>query len=163
MPPPAAVGWRSCLWLSLTYWGPLLLLRPFADIPLNDDWQYAYVVRGLLESGRLRLSDMSAPSVVALTALFLVNPLLFVLTPSFLTDVNALALALVAVALSCRGLGTRGGGLGWIFAGSLFSAAAYGVRQTGLMIPAGLTLFLWLRGRAALNGAEGGARAPVPA
>ena len=188
---------RGLLLLSLAFWGAVLLLRPFADIPNNDDWAYAFTVRTLLETGRLRLSDWATPNLVsqalwgalfsrlfgagygalrlstlvlawaggaafyrllrrsglaegraaAVAALLVFNPLYFVLSPSFMTDVPALALSLIALALSRRGVEGRANDLRWLAAGSAFSALAYGVRQTGLMIPMGLAAWLALRRR----------------
>lgn len=41
-----------------------LAASPRAEIPLNDDWAYAQTVRTLLETGRLRVSDWTAASIV---------------------------------------------------------------------------------------------------
>ena len=42
---------------------------PWRDFPVLDDWAYAYTVKTLLATGRLRLSDWSSPSF-ALQALW---------------------------------------------------------------------------------------------
>ncbi len=50
--------------LALLYAALILLVRPFGDFPLNDDWAYAWSVQRLLEGGTLRISDWSSPSLV---------------------------------------------------------------------------------------------------
>jgi len=187
--------------LSAAFWCALLLLRPFADIPLNDDWQYAYSVRHILEGGGMRLSDMSSPTVVvqafwgafvcrllgygygalrfstmllawagvlsfhrllrgaglgrgvaAASALLLAfNPLFFILTSSFMTDVNFLSLALAALWVSRLGLEKAPPDAKRLVLGSCLAALAYGVRQTGLAIPTGLTAWLFWRRKASLK------------
>lgn len=53
-PPPTpftARDWRALALLGLGWLALPLLLGTDAEIPLNDDWAYAYVVRTLLETG----------------------------------------------------------------------------------------------------------------
>jgi len=40
-----------------------ILIDPFGDFPLNDDWAYAWSVRHLLETGEFRLSDWAAANL----------------------------------------------------------------------------------------------------
>lgn len=84
---------------------------------------------------------LKLPRPAELAALLLFSPLYLVLSASFMTDVPALALGLIGLALAA------GGGVRDLAAGSLFFALAYGVRQTMLAFPAGLTLWLWRQGR----------------
>lgn len=80
-----------------------------------------------------------------LTALFLFNPLYFVLSPSFMTDVPALSIGLIGLAFAWPGLeASRPGRLA---IGSIFFALSYGVRQNALLWPVALTFYLWKEGR----------------
>lgn len=89
-----------------------------------------------------------APSAAGwLLLLLLFNPLWFVLSVSFMTDVPALALSLAALFLSWRGLAREPTDLRWVAAGSAFTAAAYAIRQTAVLVPLGVTLWLFFRRR----------------
>ncbi len=53
-------------WFFLTFvWLLLILLiQPQGEFPLNDDWQYAYAVKGLLEDGQLSYRGYFSPIVL---------------------------------------------------------------------------------------------------
>ena len=82
-----------------------------------------------------------------LALLFAFNPLFFVLCPSFMTDVPALSLSLIALALSRRALNGGRCDWRWLAMGSAFAALSYGIRQTAILIPAGLTACYWRASR----------------
>lgn len=46
-----------------------LLVRPWGDYPLNDDWNFARVVKGFLETGRVVIDTGVAPALVGQTVL----------------------------------------------------------------------------------------------
>ena len=43
----------------------LLLAWPFADLPFNDDWTWAFTVKQLLRTGHLTYNGWSSPSLIA--------------------------------------------------------------------------------------------------
>ncbi|MCX5795414.1 MAG: hypothetical protein NTY77_07975 [Elusimicrobia bacterium] len=189
-------SWRDPSVLTFVYWLAVLLLPPFQDVALNDDWAYASAVRSIFEGGLrlpvwapanlvvqawwgalfralfgpgygpLRLSTLvlgwlgvlafhdllrqerpqgDPGSALPAALLFAFNPLFFVLCPSFMTDAPALSLGLVALALSRRAFRGDSCDRRWLVAGALFAALAYGIRQTALSIPAGLSVCYWRR------------------
>ncbi|RMF03737.1 MAG: hypothetical protein D6772_01735 [Bacteroidetes bacterium] len=50
--------------LTVTVLGLLLLIDVSGDFPLNDDWQYAYGVQSLLETGQLAYRGVFSPIVL---------------------------------------------------------------------------------------------------
>ena len=62
-----------------------------------------------------------------------------------MTDIPALALGLIALALARRAFSDRGADWSWLFAGSICATLAYGIRQTMLMLPLGLSVYCWHR------------------
>jgi hypothetical protein len=63
------VLWRSRVnrpvsWLLLGLALAVLLVLPFGNYPLNDDWQYARILKRLAESGRYLVDVEIAPSLV---------------------------------------------------------------------------------------------------
>lgn len=182
-PKPAATD-RHVAALSLAALGAwLILLRAAApagsDVPIGDDWMYADSVRGLLSTGRLRISEFAAPagimhvlwgalfclpagfslaalrlSTLAAAALALVaferllaqlgyspvrrllgaallafNPLFFVLSLSFYTDILFLALFLLSAHAVLKGFS---GSRGWLWTAAGFSVLSVLTRQIGL-------------------------------
>jgi hypothetical protein len=55
---------RSIVWLSLGVLAVSWLLSPWGDYPINDDWQYARIVKRLAETGRFVVDVDIAPSLV---------------------------------------------------------------------------------------------------
>lgn len=49
----------SFIWILL-----VILVNPFGDFPLNDDWQYAYPVKQLLEKGQFEMQGQFAPNIL---------------------------------------------------------------------------------------------------
>ena len=59
-PPASLLDDRRCLvFLTLLWIAALVVLRPFGDFPLNDDWVFARSVRAIVEHGRFELADWS--------------------------------------------------------------------------------------------------------
>ena len=48
----------------LVYAAAILLIAPWGNFPLNDDWAYAHVAKKLAETGRFRVNVPVAPSIV---------------------------------------------------------------------------------------------------
>jgi 4-amino-4-deoxy-L-arabinose transferase-like glycosyltransferase len=67
-------------------------------------------------------------------AVYLFNPLMYVLTFSFMTDAPFTALLAISAFAYIRGIGDRSRE-GWLLAGSVFAALAFLVRHQGLLIP----------------------------
>lgn len=85
------------------------------------------------------------------TALYLFNPLTFVLSFTFMTDPHFTSLMLIAVALYLRGL-RLGEEAGWVIVlGSLVAGYAFLVRQQGALIPLAVVLWLALSRRLPLS------------
>ena len=55
---------RSGAWLSLGLFTAAWLVSPWGNYPVNDDWQYARIVKRLAESGRFVIDVDIAPSLV---------------------------------------------------------------------------------------------------
>ncbi|MCX5795682.1 MAG: glycosyltransferase family 39 protein [Elusimicrobia bacterium] len=192
--PPSRLSWRGPFILTFVYWLAVLLLPPFQNVALDDDWVYASAVSSIFRGGLqlpisatpnfvvqawwgalfrvlfgpgyapLRLSTLvlgwlgvlafydllrqqrpegDSGLVLPAALLFAFNPLFFTFCPSFMTDVPALSLGLVALALSRRACRDGRCDRRWLLAGSLFAALAYGIRQTAICIPAGLSVYYW--------------------
>ncbi|MGQ0805188.1 MAG: ArnT family glycosyltransferase [Actinomycetota bacterium] len=100
------------------------------------------------------------------TGLFLFNPLVYVLTFTFMTDAHFMALLVIATACYARGLGDDALAARWTWVGSAVAGLAYLSRQQGLLIPAAVVGFLVVsrRVRADRAGVRGLVRAAgVPA
>jgi 4-amino-4-deoxy-L-arabinose transferase-like glycosyltransferase len=96
----------------------------------------------------LRQEEVPADRAALATGALAFNPLFFLLQGTFMTDVPALSLALVALAGYGRGL--RSGGSGWLVAGCLVACLAVLTRQSALAAPLGAAALLWkspLRGK----------------
>ncbi len=83
---------------------------------------------------------------VWLSLLLAFNPLFLALCPSFMTDVPAFSLCLVGLALLRRAL-EKEDGRAWAAGASAFFALAYGVRQTALLAPLGVSIYALMTGR----------------
>ena len=42
----------------------IIIVNPIGDFPLNDDWQYAYPVKQIVEEGRFEMQGYFAPNIV---------------------------------------------------------------------------------------------------
>lgn len=80
-------------------------------------------------------------------ALFLFNPLNFVLSYTFMTDPHFLALTSLAAWCYVRGLRIDAPHERFILAGSVFSALSLLSRQQGVLLPATITFYLVVAGR----------------
>jgi hypothetical protein len=87
--PPAACA-------LLAYCGAILLVAPWGNFPLNDDWAYAHVAKTLAQTGRFRVDVPVAPSIVGQSLLAALPIGLFGFSHTLL---RALTIALGAVAL----------------------------------------------------------------
>jgi hypothetical protein len=54
------MGAIAVLWVSMA-----IVVDPVGDFPLNDDWAYGLPVKWLVETGRLRVTDWAAMTLVA--------------------------------------------------------------------------------------------------
>lgn len=172
-----------------------LLVSPLRNVPLIDDWTYAWSVEHLLKTGHLAVLDWSAQypifqtlwgapwallfgfsfgvlrlSTVVLAifgcgALYLTlrelglnrersllgalalaaNPVFFVLSFSFMTDVPFLSMMNLAVL--CYVAGIKRDQAAWLWAGGLFATAAFLSRQIGFLLPLALLPCLSLKDR----------------
>ena len=162
----------------------IIFVNPIGDFPLNDDWQYAYPVKSLIEKGSYTLTNEFSPNIFLqviwgylfclipnefsftylristlvaafigafvffkilktqlkrsfkeslLLTLFLVfNPLFFVLSFSFMTDVPFLTLCLASVYFYKKYLDE--GKIQSRILGGLFSIIALFLRQPGILV-----------------------------
>lgn len=100
----------------------------------------------------LRQLGVSRGRSAAGMALYLFNPLTFVLSFTFMTDPHFTSLMLIAVALYLRGL-RLDDELGWVIVlGSVVAGYAFLVRQQGAFIPFAVVLWLVVSRRLPLNG-----------
>lgn len=56
---------KDLLLISAIFALPMLLLEPLQNVPMNDDWTYAWPVQNLLDTGTLRILDWSTSINVA--------------------------------------------------------------------------------------------------
>lgn len=75
-------------------------------------------------------------------AVYLFNPLTYVLGFSFMTDGSFAAMLIVAVAVYVRGLRREPIAPAWVLAGSVAASAAFLIRQQGALIPLGVATSL---------------------
>lgn len=64
---PSSIGRADLLALGaiVVLWGLMaIVVNPVGDFPLNDDWAYGLPVKWLVETGRLRLTDWGAMTLV---------------------------------------------------------------------------------------------------
>lgn len=89
----------------------------------------------------LRERDVPSPAAAALTLVFLASPLVLMLAPTFMSDVQFIGWLLVALRLYVLGL--RRGSAVTLLLGSIAAACAIGTRQFGIAILGGLAV-AWL-------------------
>ncbi|MDP8908429.1 MAG: glycosyltransferase family 39 protein, partial [Chloroflexota bacterium] len=87
-------------------------------------------------------------------AIYLFNPLTFVLAFTFMTDPHFTSVMLIAVALYVRGLDPAQRRPWVIIVASLFAGFAFLLRQQGALIPLAVGLYLLLAGRLRFNRAS---------
>jgi 4-amino-4-deoxy-L-arabinose transferase-like glycosyltransferase len=135
-------------WASMPLLGQLLWSVPFVRV-LGESHvalRLATMVLACLGLAAfydlLRRESGLAPRAAAFTALCLAfNPLYFLLGAVYQTDVPALALSLIGLALYARGL--RGGGVGWWLAGAAVALLAVSTRQNAVVTPVVAGALLW--------------------
>ena len=175
----------------------ILIVNPIGDFPLNDDWQYAFPVKSLIEEGTLVFQGVFAPNIILQVVwgyffcwiggefdftilristlvlaflggvlvykiaklvtedyrlallgslLMLLNPLYFVLSFSFMTDVPFLTLALLSV--HCFLIYLKKNNTGWLLGALLSAIGSFLIRQPGIVLPIAFAIFLILDRRA---------------
>ncbi len=106
------------------------------------------VALGALALYRLcRDLDVAPPRAALGVAAFLFNPLVFVLTFTYMTDAHFMALAVIAAALFARAILAQGIDGRFLLAGSAVAALAFLTRQQGALIAPAVVLFLIASGR----------------
>ncbi|HMQ48359.1 MAG TPA: glycosyltransferase family 39 protein [Saprospiraceae bacterium] len=92
---------KTVLILSLSILLAILLVNPQGDFPLNDDWQYAYPVKQLLETGQMSFQGYFSPNIVAQVGWGYLFCLIFGGFSFTFLRYSTLAAALVGVFLFC--------------------------------------------------------------
>lgn len=132
--------WASPTLVWHTVWGALWSLAAgFSHETLRLSTLALAALAALLTGLYAREDSPEAALAVAL------NPLFLLLSFTFMTDVPYLAWSMLALLL--YRLAWEKDAAGWWLAASAAAALAYLVRQTGIFLPAGVLLFLFLKGR----------------
>jgi hypothetical protein len=181
--PSIRAEWRAVLILALCFVAMALAVGVHRDIPVIDDWTYAWSVEHLLEDGRIEVLDWSAVyplghslwgaawslvfgfsfttlrvstlalSLVATCALYLIlrelearprvallgaltvaaNPVVLLLSSSFMTDVPFVAVTLMALLCYIRAM--RRGQIHLVWWGGAWACVAMLDRQIALVTP----------------------------
>ncbi len=181
--PSVRTEWRNLLVLVLWYVVAGIAVGAYRDIPVIDDWTYAWSVERLLRDGRLEVLDWSAvyplghslwgaawslvfgfsfatlrlstfglsllgccalyfvlrelearPSVALLGALTVAaNPVVLLLSSSFMTDMPFVACTLMALLCYIRAM--RRGQVHLVWWGGAWAFAAFLDRQIGILTP----------------------------
>jgi dolichyl-phosphate-mannose-protein mannosyltransferase len=176
--------------LLFAYFATGIALRLFADVPLHDDWTYAWSVEHFLKTGELQVLDWSVHypfaqilwgalfclpfgfsfsalrvSTVVLAWLgslalygtlrelgrartesliaslvLIVNPVFYLLSFSFMTDVPFVSVSNIAFFFIVRGFSRRSTLALWI--GCAFGVAGFFVRQLAVAIPGAVLLYV---------------------
>ena len=175
--------------LLLFYFLAAILLHLFANVPLHDDWTYAWSVEHLLEAGRLQVLDWSIhypfaqilwgalfclplgfsfsalrvstvvlawlgalalygtlrelgrernESLIA-TLVLVANPVFFLLSFSFMTDVPFVSVANIAFFFIARAFSRRKPFELWL--GCAFGVTGFFIRQIAIAIPGAVLLY----------------------
>jgi hypothetical protein len=129
-------------------WGAVFAL--FSDNTLGAVRVSTLVITAI---GGLALYDLcrqlgaSAGRSALGVAAFLFNPLMFVLSYSFMTDPHFASVMVVATAFAVRGIRRDGEvSLKWLIATSIAASVAILIRQQGVLIAMSVAFFLILRG-----------------
>jgi hypothetical protein len=176
--------------LLFAYFATGIALRLFADVPLHDDWTYAWSVEHFLKTGKLQVLDWSVHypfaqilwgalfclpfgfsfsalrvSTVVLAWLgslalygtlrevgrartesliaslvLIVNPVFYLLSFSFMTDVPFVSVSNIAFFFIVRGFSRRNALDLWI--GCAFGVVDFFVRQLAVAIPGAVLLYV---------------------
>ena len=175
--------------LLLFYFSAGILLHLFANVPLHDDWTYAWSVEHFLKTGELQVLDWSIhypftqilwgalfclplgfsfsalrvstvmlawfgalalygtlrelgrernESLIAALVL-LANPVFFLLSFSFMTDVPFVSVSTIAFFFIARAFSRRKPAELWL--GCAFGVAAFFIRQIAIAIPGAVLLY----------------------
>jgi 4-amino-4-deoxy-L-arabinose transferase-like glycosyltransferase len=135
-------------WASMPMLGQVVWTAPFLWL-LGESQVTLRVATLTLASLRVgafydllrRENGLSLRSAAFMAACLSLNPLFFLLSDSFQTDVPALAFSLLAMAGYVRGL--RGGGRGWWTTGMVAALFAVTTRQNAVAAPAAVALLLY--------------------
>jgi hypothetical protein len=176
--------------LILLYFSAAILLHLFANVPLHDDWTYAWSVEHLLKTGKLQVLDWSihypfaqilwgalfclpfgfsfsalrvstvvlawlgalalygtlqelgrarSESLIA-TLVLIANPVFFVLSFSFMTDVPFVSVSNIAFFFIVRGFSRRNSLELWL--GCAFGVIGFFIRQIAIAIPGAVLLYV---------------------
>jgi hypothetical protein len=176
--------------LLFAYFATGIALRLFADVPLHDDWTYAWSVEHFLKTGKLQVLDWSIHypfaqilwgalfclpfgfsfsalrvSIVVLAWLgslalygtlrevgrartesliaslvLIVNPVFYLLSFSFMTDVPFVSISNIAFFFIVRGFSRTNALDLWI--GCAFGVVGFFVRQLAIAIPGAVLLYV---------------------
>ena len=188
--PSIRTEWRAMLILALWFVAVAMAIGVYRNIPVIDDWTYAWSVERLIHDGRIEVLDWSAvyplahslwgaawslvlgfsfatlrlstlalallaacalylilrelgarPSVALLGALTLAaNPVVLLLSSSFMTDVPFVASTLLA--LLCYTRAMRRGQIRWAWWGGAWACLAFLDRQVAIVTPLAALLLL---------------------
>lgn len=176
--------------LLFTYFATGIALRLFADVPLHDDWTYAWSVEHFLKTGKLQVLDWSihypfaqilwgalfclpfgfsfsalrvstvvfawlgslalygtlrevgrtrTESLIA-SLVLIVNPVFYLLSFSFMTDVPFVSVSTIAFFFIVRGFSRTNALDLWI--GCAFGVVGFFVRQLAIAIPGAVLLYV---------------------
>jgi Dolichyl-phosphate-mannose-protein mannosyltransferase len=176
--------------LLLVYFSAAILLHLFANVPLHDDWTYAWSVEHFLKTGKLQVLDWSvhypfaqilwgalfclpfgfsfsalrvstvvlawlgalalygtlrelgrarSESLIA-TLVLIANPVFFVLSFSFMTDVPFVSVSNIAFFFIVRGFSRRSALELWL--GCAFGVIGFFIRQIAIAIPGAVLLYV---------------------
>jgi 4-amino-4-deoxy-L-arabinose transferase-like glycosyltransferase len=181
--PSIRTEWRPLLILALWFVAVAMVIGVYRNIPVIDDWTYAWSVERLIHDGRIEVLDWSAVypfahsfwgaawslvfgfsfatlrlstlalSLVATCALYLilrelearphvallgaltvaVNPVVLLLSSSFMTDVPFVASTLLALLCYIRAM--RRGQIHWAWWGGVWACMAFLDRQVAIVTP----------------------------
>jgi len=137
------LGWTIHYLFAQILWGALFCLPlGFSFSALRASTVMLAWLGALAFYASLRELECSRRDSLIGTLLLLVNPVFFILTFSFMTDIPFLSLSSGALLFYLRGIKKKGEMNFWI--GGLLEIAAFFTRQLGFAIPATLLLFLLL-------------------
>ncbi|MBI4056449.1 MAG: glycosyltransferase family 39 protein [Elusimicrobia bacterium] len=140
-----------CDWTTVTqvlqiFWGGLWVkIGGWSQGILKISTLTLAALSALSLDASLRILEIPSRTRLLTVLLWVVNPLTFCLSFSFMTDIPYLFLLLLAFTLILKAEKT--GSDRWVWLGSLCAAGAYLIRQTGILIPLGYFSYLVLQRR----------------